>query len=307
VPTPTATWNPARGVWETPETNLFCEHAGLFSETWPVSGMTRSGRLFPRPTLAPRTAANGCSSSRGLLPTPQARDGAGAKTPEQIAVMRARGHGVSNLNEVAPTLLKTPTAQLAVNGGSQHPDKRRAGGHGPTLADQIEHLLPTPRATDGTKGGPNQRGSAGDLMLPSAVQHLLPTPAARDWKSGQSNMMDRNARPLNEVVEMLLPTPGACDWKGSGQTQGRTRGGRPRSPGDKDLPEAIALLPTPRASDGLGGTAHNRSWSTTDRSLHTLIHTGELGAPTSQLSDAGKPPSGAPRQAQLSPGEPETA
>jgi hypothetical protein len=77
-------------------------------------------------------------------------------------------------------LLKTPTAQLAANGGSQHPDKRRQGGHGPTLADQVEH-------------------------------QLLPTPAARDWKSGQSNIMDRNARPLNEVVEMLLPTPVAAD------------------------------------------------------------------------------------------------
>ncbi|WP_413100858.1 hypothetical protein [Streptomyces sp. Inha503] len=42
----------------------------------------------------------------------------------------------------APPLLKTPTAQLAVNGGSQHPDKRREGGHGPTLADEVEHLLP---------------------------------------------------------------------------------------------------------------------------------------------------------------------
>ncbi|MEV1013700.1 hypothetical protein [Micromonospora sp. NPDC049730] len=30
--------------------------------------------------------------------------------------------------------------------------------------------MPTPRASDATKGGPNQRGSAGDLMLPSAVQ-----------------------------------------------------------------------------------------------------------------------------------------
>lgn len=37
-------------------------------------------------------------------------------------------------------LLLTPTAQLAVNGGSQPPAKRRAGGHGPTLADLIEHL-----------------------------------------------------------------------------------------------------------------------------------------------------------------------
>jgi hypothetical protein len=142
---------------------------------------------------------------------------------------------------------RTPTAQLAVNGGSQHPDKRKAGGHGPTLADELEHLLPTPktgdnrasrvalsganserhgrtpagsrsgigleqavelsqgmlprefdswedvptalfptpRATDGTKGGPNQRGSSGDLMLPSAVQ-LLPTPAVNDMGEGKS-------------------------------------------------------------------------------------------------------------------------
>ncbi len=147
------------------------------SPTWPRSGMTRSGSAFELPTSARPTAASGCSS-----------------------------------------LLKTPTAQLAVNGGSQHPDKRRAGGHGPTLADEVEHLLPTPavndmgaaytpqewdewtarmrdrhgngndhgkslaieaqrllptpRATDGMKGGPNQRGSRGDLMLPSAVTSL---------------------------------------------------------------------------------------------------------------------------------------
>lgn len=45
-------------------------------------------------------------------------------------------------------LLKTPTAQLAINGGSQHPDRRKAGGHGPTLADVVEHLLPTPAVND---------------------------------------------------------------------------------------------------------------------------------------------------------------
>lgn len=37
------------------------------------------------------------------------------------------------------------------------------------LAIEAQRLLPTPRATDGTKGGPDQRGSSGDLMLPSAV------------------------------------------------------------------------------------------------------------------------------------------
>lgn len=55
-----------------------------------------------------------------------------------------------------------------------------ADGGGGTVA-----LLPTPRATDGTKGGPNQRGSSGDLMLPSAVMQLLPTPATAVANDGE--------------------------------------------------------------------------------------------------------------------------
>ncbi|WP_232535654.1 DNA cytosine methyltransferase [Nocardia terpenica] len=62
-------------------------------------------------------------------------------------------------------------------------------------------LLPTPRASDGAKGSPRQRGSGGDLMLPSAVHALL---------EGE-----------------LLPTPTACDGTGGGvhpdRRQGRTR------------------------------------------------------------------------------------
>lgn len=114
------------------------------------------------------------------------------------------------------TLLPTPDAYAGSRGGTQHPDKRRGGGHSVALADVAEHallptpkttdaqhsspadlkrhnhglravsgLLPTPRATDGTKGGPNQRGSSGDLMLPSAV-HLLPTPAVNDMGAGKT-------------------------------------------------------------------------------------------------------------------------
>ena len=41
--------------------------------------------------------------------TPQAHDAQGPKTPEQIAVMRAKGHGVKNLNEQAQW--GTPTAR----------------------------------------------------------------------------------------------------------------------------------------------------------------------------------------------------
>ena len=42
-------------------------------------------------------------------------------------------------------LFKTPTAQLGTNGASQHPDKRKAGGHGPTLDDEVSWLLPEPK------------------------------------------------------------------------------------------------------------------------------------------------------------------
>ncbi|MFD0259051.1 hypothetical protein ACFVH7_12355 [Kitasatospora indigofera] len=78
------------------------------------------------------------------------------------------------------TLLLTPTSNLGAIGGSQHPDRRKEGGHGPNLSDLVEHLLPTPRASDGTKGGPNQRGSKGDLTMSSAAAQLLPGSGAGD-------------------------------------------------------------------------------------------------------------------------------
>lgn len=110
----------------------------------------------------------------------------------------------NDVDSSSSPLLKTPNANLAINGGSQHPDKRKSGGHGPTLADEVEWLLPSPKASDsqrggmdphelkwnspnlssigmllptlwasdGTNGGPNQRGSSGDLMLPSVAFSL---------------------------------------------------------------------------------------------------------------------------------------
>jgi hypothetical protein len=72
-------------------------------------------------------------------------------------------------------------------------------------------LLPTPRATDGEKGGPNQRGSKGDLMLPSAVM-LLPTPLSRDHKSGRCSeeTLNKNSRPLSEAIEAKAESGRLC-------------------------------------------------------------------------------------------------
>lgn len=117
----------------------------------------------------------------GLLPTPMAADGGLSR-----GQMGGGGGGGFGLRDTVRELLKTPTAQLAVNGGSQHPDKRRAGGHGPTLADQVEHqLLPTPNATDsqgGPRALPEKRTSGGKdhgPRLRDVAPTLLPTPTAR--------------------------------------------------------------------------------------------------------------------------------
>lgn len=43
--------------------------------------------------------------------------------------------------------LPTPAARDGAPRGSQSPEKRRVGGHQPSIADVAEHLLPTPTAT----------------------------------------------------------------------------------------------------------------------------------------------------------------
>jgi DNA (cytosine-5)-methyltransferase 1 len=111
------------------------------------------------------------------------------------------------------TLLPTP----AVNDMGDRPWAREPGawdawveknGHGKSLAIEAQRLLPTPRATDGTKGGPNQRGSSGDLMLPSAVQKMLPTPSA---SQGDSLRTSDGFNDLGRSIAMLPET--VQDWR----------------------------------------------------------------------------------------------
>lgn len=130
------------------------------------------------------------------LPTPCARDGKGPGHP----------HGLPDLIEPSGSthsLLLTSTAgRIARTGQKGHtrtdaarllptprasdtgtPGRRAGAGFRPPLS---QVLLPTPRATDGEKGCPGQRGSHGDLTLPSAAvrvpARILPTPRASDGR-----------------------------------------------------------------------------------------------------------------------------
>ena len=103
-----------------------------------------------------------------LLPTPAVNDMGAAYTPEtwdqwtekmKQAHGNGNGHGKS-LNIEALRMLPTPSANVGMNGGSQHPDKRRAGGHQPSIKDVVEHLLPTPTSErpDGRKSDAFREG-----------------------------------------------------------------------------------------------------------------------------------------------------
>src|SRR3546814_20230056 len=63
-----------------------------------------------------------------VWPTPQAHDSVGGKTPAQIAAMRTKGHGVSTLNEAAPSW-PTPSARdhNSEMGGGQQQIGRASG------------------------------------------------------------------------------------------------------------------------------------------------------------------------------------
>lgn len=77
---------------------------------------------------------------------------------------------------------------------------------------------PTPRGTDGEKGGPNQRGSRGDQMLPSAVMWPTPkgSPSGPDYaranrpESGGDDLMTAVARG-GSPTRQTYPSPNVRD------------------------------------------------------------------------------------------------
>jgi DNA (cytosine-5)-methyltransferase 1 len=182
-----------------------------------------------------------------LLPTPSAgnfNDGESLESWEsrrqENLAKGINGNGMGTPLPIAVQLLRTPTAQLAVNGGSQHPDKRKAGGHGPTLADEVEHLLPTPASADATGGRVSKTmdtkrpdGSKLQVTLATVVHHhLLPTPSAALATGGQTS------RSGDRIGEPLLPSIARAASSG-GPTSRPSAAGKPSS--DAQHPGQLSL------------------------------------------------------------------
>ena len=142
------TWNPRRELWETSQMDLFSDAPEPFSETFPTSGSMRNGRLYPRPPLEVVTDEN---------------DGFVLPTPQSNSVRASRRAMVQNQQWTHPALEQAIEIAQGIL-----PREFRSWDEVPGRSG----LLPTPRCSDGPKGSPNQHGSSGDLMLPSAVLRL---------------------------------------------------------------------------------------------------------------------------------------
>lgn len=140
--------------------------------TWKHWDMPSGPRICALRASPRRMSAN---ASTGW-PTPQARDHFPAHTPEYIAEKKAQGHGMANLNDIAAGWA-TPAARDWRYPNLKTYEERGGGKKGEQLPNQAAQFSGwnTPRATDGSNGGPNQSGGA------------LPADAARMGKQGALN------------------------------------------------------------------------------------------------------------------------
>lgn len=154
-----STFDPRSHGWKIPPYSPG-EDWTLCSQTLPRWGMTRRGALFRLPT------PEGLRSEKesGFWPTPRSSDGNGAAI---------HGDGGLDLRTAAGMW---PTSRANKQSGRDRED------FSPSLHNAVR-MWPTVRASDGEKGGPNQRGNKGDAMLPAAI-HSWETPTARDYRTG---------------------------------------------------------------------------------------------------------------------------
>ena len=162
---PIATWNPARGVWETTQMNLLCGHLEPWSEIWPTSGIAVNGLVYELPMqVHPITV-----SESSLLRSPTASQGEGGALGEETA--RARGNTVG-IRDNALDIAKL---------------------NGLPVSRVVDNLIPTPMSRD-YKGdtSPHERnGVVQTDTVERAIFHSgeikLPTPTASDWKGANNS------------------------------------------------------------------------------------------------------------------------
>jgi hypothetical protein len=196
-----ARWSPDTSSWRTPQLSLL-EGSTEFSETWPRWGSMRHGVASERSTLVPPIVA--CESGL-LLPTLTVK---GNYNTKEASPKSGDGLATALKRQMLPTL--TANAYGSNRGGAAG----RTGEVRHSLQTMASRgMLPTLTSSD-AKGGAGHASSAqGGMNLRTAIQKL-PTLTARDWRSGKVSpkTLNRNSRPLNEVMERSSGGPLNPEW-----------------------------------------------------------------------------------------------
>jgi hypothetical protein len=214
---PAGLGNQARAVmgWPTPDCNTATYSNGERGQNireaasqWMTPNVPNGGRSVSAELVASKgTTPDGQKRTVGLesqiryWPTPQSHDSVGGKTPEQIATMRSKGHGVANLNEAAPNW-PTPAARdfRSEQGGVKTMDhfNRPAG---PSLPAFIAHSPYSPLAQATQPGQESSPDSPGSLQ-PSQTKRLNPyfVEWLMGWPAGWTSPIVRPACAAEEMV-----------------------------------------------------------------------------------------------------------
>lgn len=193
LPALLATFDPTTCGWKTSQGSLLPEDSTPASPVSPRSGSMRSGMIFLRPKSVLRTSASDCSS----WPTPSAAEAGSVEattkngdpmSPSERAYNRDGVLVQRTLNRIVEKW-KTP------HGMSGTDSQGKLGGGG-EFAKQV-HNWATPRATDGTKGGPNCRGSRGDPILAGQVfQWSTPDASAYKYRLQGNSQQSTSLEPI---------------------------------------------------------------------------------------------------------------
>ena len=240
-----ARWDQASSCWRTCQASLWevmdGHHMGApWSESWPRSGMTRNGELYPLPTLAPHTSGR----DGGLWRTPDTAD-ATDRTFRVNSRHEPMLSGQVKLFSTPPLALaarmwNTPNTMDALSAKSQQ---------------ALDHEHETARP------GRSNPNNLRDQVSVSEGQTMWPTPKSRDWKGGMGTDPDRQLNDLDKLVK-LFPTPTRGDWKGGrtldsngnnvSQTSGTSWG--------KDLSQVVSKHTFPRPTGDEASGSLSPDW-----------------------------------------------
>lgn len=130
-------FDPAMSLWKTFQRSLV-EDLERYSETWPRSGMTRSGIAYQLPTLAPLTE----ETEYGLWPTPTINGNYNRKGASATS-----GDGLATAVRMWPTP-RSADADKGIRTAAGHAKERERRGNGVDLPTAVH--FSTPRTTPRT-------------------------------------------------------------------------------------------------------------------------------------------------------------